>query len=186
MVEVKVVLYDFVRLGILLKELDCYVFNEIIKRGVKFVFKGLYGFLVIVCIFVNDEFIYGIFFNYVIKDGDIVKIDLGCDYYGYKSDSVFIKGVGKIIESDSKIIEVVKLVFEVGLVVIKFGVRVGDISYVIGEVIKNNNLYILKEYIGYGIGKELYEDFYILNEGKKGIGILLKDNMVICIEFMIL
>ncbi|NEU03105.1 M24 family metallopeptidase, partial [Escherichia coli] len=82
------------------------------------------------------------------------------------------------------IIKVAKLAFEAGLAAIKPGARVGDISYAIGEVIKNNNLYTPKEYTGHGIGKELHEDPYIPNEGKKGTGILLKDNMVICIEPM--
>ncbi|EIN15472.1 Methionine aminopeptidase [Mycoplasmopsis agalactiae 14628] len=184
--EVKAVLYDLVRPGISLKELDRHAFNEIIKRGAKPAFKGLYGFPATACISVNDELIHGIPSNYVIKDGDIVKIDLGCDYNGYKSDSAFTKGVGKITESDSKIIEVAKLAFEAGLAAIKPGARVGDISYAIGEVIKNNNLYTPKEYTGHGIGKELHEDPYIPNEGKKGTGIFLKDNMVICIEPMIL
>lgn len=184
--EVKEILYDLVRPGVSLKELDRHAFNEIIKRGAKPAFKGLYSFPATACISVNDELIHGIPSNYVIKDGDIVKIDLGCDYHGYKSDSAFTKGVGKITESDSKIIEVAKLAFEAGLAAIKPGARVGDISYAIGQVIKNNNLYTPRDYTGHGIGKELHEDPYIPNYGKKGTGILLKDNMVICIEPMIL
>ncbi|WP_338822905.1 type I methionyl aminopeptidase [Mycoplasmopsis felifaucium] len=184
--EVKDVLYDFVRPGISLKELDSIAFNEIIKRGAKPAFKGLYGFPGTACISVNEELIHGIPSNYIIKDGDIVKIDLGCDYQGYKSDSAFTKGVGNITAEDQKIINVAKEAFEAGLKAIKPGARVGDISYAVGQVIKKNNLYTPKEYCGHGIGKDVHEDPYVYNEGIPHTGPLLKDNMVICIEPMIL
>ncbi|WP_027334991.1 type I methionyl aminopeptidase [Mycoplasmopsis felifaucium] len=184
--EVKDVLYDFVRPCISLKELDSIAFNEIIKRGAKPAFKGLYGFPGTACISVNEELIHGIPSNYVIKDGDIVKIDLGCDYQGYKSDSAFAKGVGNITAEDQKIIKVAKEAFEAGLKAIKPGARVGDISYAVGQVIKKNNLYTPKEYCGHGIGKDVHEDPYVYNEGTPHTGPLLKDNMVICIEPMIL
>ncbi|VEU75134.1 Methionine aminopeptidase [Mycoplasmopsis maculosa] len=184
--EVKAVLYDFIRPGISLKELDLIAFNEIIKRGAKPAFKGLYGFPATACISVNQELIHGIPSNYIIKNGDIVKIDLGCDYKGYKSDSAFTKGVGNISETDKLIIDVAKRSFEAGLKAIKPGARVGDISAAIGKVIRENNLYTPIEYCGHGIGKELHEDPYVYNDGKAGTGPLLKDGMVICIEPMIL
>lgn len=184
--EVKAILYDFIRPGISLKELDLIAFNEIIKRGAKPAFKGLYGFPATACISVNQELIHGIPSNYIIKNRDIVKIDLGCDYKGYKSDSAFTKGVGNISETDKLIIDVAKRSFEAGLKAIKPGARVGDISAAIGKVIRENNLYTPIEYCGHGIGKELHEDPYVYNDGKAGTGPLLKDGMVICIEPMIL
>ncbi|MGV2393864.1 UNVERIFIED_CONTAM: type I methionyl aminopeptidase [Campylobacter lari] len=184
--EVKAILYDFIRPGVSLKELDSLAFNEIIKRGAKPAFKGLYGFPATACISVNHELIHGIPSDYVIQDGDIVKVDLGCIYQGYNSDSAFTKGVGKITESDKKIIEVAKKSFEAGLAAIKPGARVGDISAAVGKVIRDNNLYTPIQYCGHGIGRELHEDPYVYNDGKAGTGPLLRDGMVICIEPMIL
>ncbi|MBZ4226973.1 type I methionyl aminopeptidase [Mycoplasma tauri] len=184
--EVKSVLYDLVRPGVSLKEIDRHAFNEIVKRGAQPAFKGLYGFPATACISVNDELIHGIPSNYVIKDGDVVKIDIGCTYQGYNSDSAFTKGVGNISENDKKIIRVAKESFEAGLAAIKKGARIGDISYAIGQVIKKNNLYTPDEYCGHGIGREVHEEPNVFNDGKKGTGPLLRDGMVICIEPMIL
>lgn len=184
--EVKAILYDFIRPGVSLKELDSIAFNEIIKRGATPAFKGLYDFPATACISVNEELIHGIPSDYVIKDGDIVKVDLGCTYKGYNSDSAFTKGVGNIKKSDKKIIRVAKESFYAGLNAIKPGARVGDISYAIGKVIKDNNLYTPSEYCGHGIGTEVHEDPYVYNDGIKGTGPLLRDGMVICIEPMIL
>ncbi|WP_406614893.1 type I methionyl aminopeptidase [Mycoplasmopsis hyopharyngis] len=184
--EVKQIIFDHVRPGISLKELDSIAFKEIIKRGAKPNFKGLYGFPATICASVNQELIHGIPSNYVIKDGDIVSIDMGCVYKGFHSDSAFTKGVGNITKDDQKIIEVAKEAFYAGLKAIKPGAKVGDVSYAIGQVIKKNNLYTPSEYCGHGIGTSLHEDPMIPNDGKPGTGPLLRDNMVICIEPMIL
>lgn len=184
--EVKQIVYDHVRPGVSLKELDSIAFKEINRRGAKPNFKGLYGFPATICASVNEELIHGIPSNYVIKDGDIVSIDMGCIYEGYHSDSAFTKGVGNITKEDQKIINVAKEAFQAGLKAIKPGARVGDVSYAIGQVIKRNNLYTPSEYCGHGIGTSLHEDPMVPNDGKPGTGALLRDNMVICIEPMIL
>ncbi|TNK91874.1 type I methionyl aminopeptidase [Mycoplasmopsis pullorum] len=183
--EVKQIIYDFVRPGVSLKDIDQLAFKEIIARGAKPAFLGLYDFPATACISVNEELIHGIPSNYVLKEGDIVSVDLGCDYKGYKSDSAFTKGVGKISEEDQRLIDVAIEAFNVGLRAIKPGARVGDISYAIGTYIKSQNLYTPSEFCGHGIGLELHEDPNIPNSGRKGTGPLLRDGMVICIEPMI-
>ncbi|WP_426461483.1 type I methionyl aminopeptidase [Mycoplasma hafezii] len=183
--EVKAVLWDFVRPGVSLKELDQLAFKEITKRGAEPAFLGLYGFPATACISVNEQLIHGIPSDYVIQEGDLVSIDLGCKYQGYNSDSAFTKGVGKISATDQKIIDVAKGSFEAGLAAIKKGARVGDVSYAIGQYIKKHNLYTPDEFCGHGIGLQLHEDPNVMNDGKKGTGPLLKDGMVICIEPMI-
>ncbi|WP_036452872.1 type I methionyl aminopeptidase [Mycoplasma buteonis] len=183
--EVKSVLYDFVRPGVSLKELDQLAFKEITKRGAQPAFLGLYGFPATACISVNQQLIHGIPSDYVIKDGDLVSIDLGCKYQGYNSDSAFTKAVGNVSETDRKIISVAEGAFRAGLKAIRRGARVGDISYAIGQYIKKHNLYTPDEFCGHGIGLQLHEDPNIPNEGKKGTGPLIKNGMVICIEPMI-
>ncbi|QSF13901.1 type I methionyl aminopeptidase [Mycoplasma sp. Mirounga ES2805-ORL] len=183
--EVKQVVYDFIRPGVSLKEVDSVAFNEIIKRNVKPAFLGMYGFPNTACISVNEELIHGIPGNYIIKPGDLVKVDLGVIYEGYYSDSAFTKGVGSITEEDQKVIDVAKESFYAGLNAIKPGARVGDISYAVGKVIRDNGLFTPDEYCGHGIGRDLHEDPMVFNDGKPGTGELLKDGMVICIEPMI-
>lgn len=183
--EVKQIIWDFIRPGVSLKDIDQLAFKEIIKRGAKPAFLGLYGFPATACISVNHELIHGIPSNYKVKDGDLVSVDLGCLWEGYNSDSAFTKPVGNVTKNDLKLIEVAKGAFEAGLKVIKKGARVGDISAAIGQYIKKNNLYTPEEFSGHGIGLELHEDPYVPNDGKKNTGPLLKDGMVICIEPMI-
>ncbi|EGV00358.1 type I methionyl aminopeptidase [Mycoplasmopsis columbina] len=184
--EVKQIIWDFIRPGVSLKEIDSIAFNEIVKRGAEPAFKGLYGFPATACISVNEELIHGIPGNYVLKEGDLISVDLGCIYQGYNSDSAFTKGVGKIAKEDQKLIDVAIAAFNAGVKAIKPGARVGDISYAIGQVIKKNNLYTPMEYCGHGIGKELHEDPMVYNDGVPHTGPLLRDGMVICIEPMIL
>lgn len=184
--EVKQIVYDNIRPGISLKELDSIAFNEIVKRGAKPAFLGLYGFPATMCISVNEELIHGIPSDYVLKDGDIVSCDLGCTYKGMNSDSAFTKGVGTISPINKKLINVAKKAFEAGLAAIKPGARVGDISYAIGQVIKKNNFYTPSEYCGHGIGYNVHEDPDVYNDGHRGSGPLLRDGMVICIEPMVM
>lgn len=134
--EVKSILYDFVRPGVSLKEIDQLAFKEIIKRNAKPAFLGLYGFPATACISVNEELIHGIPSDYVLKDEDLLSIDLGCTYEGYHSDSAFTMNVGKINEENIKLINVAKGAFEAGLKAIRKGATIGDISYAIGKYIK--------------------------------------------------
>ncbi|WP_029512827.1 type I methionyl aminopeptidase [Mycoplasmopsis iners] len=184
--EVKAILWDFIRPGVSLKELDSIAFNEIVKRGAQPAFKGLYGFPATACISVNEELIHGIPSEYKLKEGDLVSIDLGCKYQGYNSDSAFTKGVGKIATQDQKLIDVAIEAFNAGLNAIKPGARVGDVSYAIGQVIRKHNLYTPNNFCGHGIGLALHEEPNIFNDGHPKTGPLLRDGMVICIEPMIL
>ncbi|MCT4469851.1 type I methionyl aminopeptidase [Mycoplasma sp. HS2188] len=184
--EVKQVVYDHIRPGVSLKELDTIAFNETVKRGAKPAFLGLYGFPATACISVNEELIHGIPSDYVLKNGDIVSFDMGCNYNGMNSDSAFTKGVGDISPVNKKLIRVAKEAFEAGVAAIKPGARVGDISYAVGQVIKKNKFYTPSEYCGHGIGFDVHEDPDVYNDGKRGQGPLLVDGMVICIEPMVM
>ncbi|MDC8927113.1 type I methionyl aminopeptidase [Metamycoplasma hyosynoviae] len=184
--EVKKIVYDFISPGVSLKEIDSVAFKEIIKRQGKPAFLGQYGFPNTCCISVNEELIHGIPSDYVVKNGDIVKIDMGVIWDGYYSDSAFTKGVGDISEQDKKLIQVAKDAFYAGFNAIKVGKRIGDISFAIGSYIKSQGFYTPEEYTGHGIGKELHEDPIVDNDGIPGTGPIIRNGMVICIEPMIL
>ncbi|AWX42718.1 Methionine aminopeptidase [Metamycoplasma cloacale] len=184
--EVKTIVYNFIRPGVSLKEIDSVAFKEIRKRGAKPAFLGQYGFPNTCCISVNEELIHGIPSDYVVKDGDIVKIDMGAIWDGYYSDSAFTKGVGNITQEDKKLIQVAKDAFYAGFNAIEVGKRIGDISYAIGSYIKSQGFYTPDEYCGHGIGKSLHEDPYVFNDGLPNSGPIIRNGMVICIEPMIL
>lgn len=184
--EVKQILFDEIKEGITTLELDKIAFNEIKKRGAKPAFLGYHGFPGTACISINEEAIHGIPSNRTIKNGDIVKIDMGVIYKGYYSDSAFTKGVGNISSRDQKMIEVAKGSFYAGLDAIKPGARVGDISFAINKYATEHGFEVCEEYSGHGIGKKLHEDPLVPNNGLKGVGPLLSDGMVICIEPIIL
>lgn len=184
--EVKTIVYDFIRPGVSLKEIDSVAFKEIIKRNGKPAFLGQYGFPNTCCISVNEELIHGIPSNYIVKDGDIVKVDLGAIYDGFYSDSAFTKGVGNISDKDKELISVAKDAFYAGFNAIKVGKKIGDISHAIGKYIKEKGYYTPDEYTGHGIGRSLHEDPYVYNDGRPNTGAVIRNGMVICIEPMIL
>ncbi|AZG68750.1 type I methionyl aminopeptidase [Mycoplasma struthionis] len=184
--EVKTIIYNFIRPGVSLKEIDSVAFKEIKKRGGEPAFLGQYGFTGTCCISVNEELIHGIPSDYKVKDGDIVKIDTGVKYQGFYSDSAFTKGVGNIKESDKKLIQVAKDAFYAGFNAIKVGKRIGDISEAIGTLIKKRGYFTPDDYCGHGIGRSLHEDPYVYNDGIANTGPIIRNGMVICIEPMIL
>ena len=184
--SIKKIVREAVRPGVSLKDLDSIAYNETIKAGAKPAFLGYHGFTGTICASVNEELIHGIPSNRVLKDGDLLSLDMGVIYEGYYSDSAFTVSVGKETEENKWLIKVAEESFKRGLDAIKPGATTGDIGYAIGSYIKENNLYTPKEFSGHGIGRQLHEEPYVTNEGRKGEGVLLRDGMVICIEPMII
>lgn len=183
---IKKIVKQAIRPGVSLKDLDSIAYNETIKAGAKPAFLGYQGFTATICASVNEELIHGIPSDRILKDGDLLSIDMGVIYEGYYSDSAFTISVGKSTPENDLLIKVAQTAFYKGLDAIKPGATIGDISYAIGSYIKENNLYTPKEFSGHGIGKKLHEEPYVFNEGTKGSGEKLRDGMVICIEPMIL
>ena len=175
-----------VRPGVSLEELDSIAYNETIKAGAKPAFLGYMGFPKTICASINEELIHGIPSKRILKDGDLVSIDMGLIYKGYYSDSAFTISVGKVTKENAFLINAAEQAFYEGVAAIKPGAKTGDIAYAIGKYIKEQNLYTPDEFSGHGIGTKLHEDPLVLNDGKPGTGILLQDGMVICIEPMIL
>lgn len=184
--EVKKIIWDCIKPGITLLEIDAIAEKEILKRGAKSNFKGYGGFPNVACISVNDTLIHGIPTNYKVKDGDLVKVDLGCTWEGYHSDSAFTKPIGNISPSSKKVMNVAIEAFNRGINAIKPGARIGDISAAIGDYVHSQGMYVPENFTGHGIGTSLHEDPYVPNDGYPKQGPLLKDGMVICIEPMIL
>lgn len=139
-----------------------------------------------ICTSVNDEIIHGIPSDKVIlKEGDIVSVDLGTYKNGWASDAGRTYGVGKISPVCEKLIKVAKDAFFKAVDVARVGNRIGDISNAVQEYVEKNGFSLLREYQGHGIGQEMHEDPGVPNIGRKGTGPRLQAGMALAIEPMI-
>ncbi len=137
------------------------------------------------CLSVNDEIIHGIPSDRVLKEGDIVCVDLGVYKNGFHSDAGRTFGVGKISRENQKLIDVARDAFFEGIKYAKEGCRVGDISNAIENFVYDRGYTLLEEYQGHGIGRQMHEDPGIPNIGKKGTGPRLQNGMAIAVEPMV-
>ncbi len=151
--------------------------------------KGVPPFPAGVCISVNDEVIHGIPSKKVIlQEGDIVSTDLTAYKNGFHGDATrthIIGGEKAVSPEVKKLVEVTRQSFFEGLKYAKPGFRIGDISHAIGEYVRANGFYVIKEFQGHGIGREMHEDPGIPNYGKEGKGIRLEPGMCLAIEPMV-
>lgn len=139
------------------------------------------------CISINDEVIHGVPSNKrVIKDGDIVSVDLVALKDGYNGDAARTYMVGNVSKAAQRLVEVTKQAFFEGIKYAKKGNRIGDISHAIGEYVKSQGYSVVREFQGHGIGKEMHEDPGIPNYGKAGKGIRLEPGMTLAIEPMVI
>lgn len=172
--------------GISTKELDNIAYDYIIKQGGTPSFKGYYGFTGSICASVNQVVVHGIpSENVILKNGDIITLDLGVNYKGYHSDSAWTYPIGNVDKSILDLMEVTKNALFIGLEQVKPGNKIGDIGYAIQEYVKPFKYGIVRDFTGHGIGKDLHEDPIIPNYGLKDRGDVIKEGMVLCIEPMI-
>lgn len=171
--------------GITTKEINDMVEEIILSHGAIPSFKGYQGFPATVCASPNEQVVHGIPNDIPLKDGDIVSIDIGANYKGYHGDSAWTYPVGNISTENKKLLNGTESSLWAGLEKIKEGIHLSDVSHEIEKVAKSNNLSIVKELAGHGVGKNLHEDPMILNYGKPGCGIILKEGMTLAIEPML-
>ena len=149
--------------------------------------KGVPDFPGSICASVNDEVIHGIpSKNVILKEGDIISVDLVAYKDGFNGDCARTYAVGKIDKVSQRLIEVAKEAFYEGIKSAKKGNRVGDISHAIGEYIHQNGFGLVREFQGHGIGREMHEDPGVPNFGKAGKGLRLEPGMTIAVEPMIM
>ena len=149
--------------------------------------KGYYGYPASACVSVNEVLVHGIPSNKVIlKEGDIVSVDIVATYKGYMADACRTYKVGTVSPRAERIVRVTKEAFFEALKLVKPGNYVGDISHRIQEYVESNGYNVSRDYTGHGIGSHMHEDPSIPNYGKAGTGVKLEPNMTICIEPMVL
>jgi methionyl aminopeptidase len=171
--------------GVKTKKLDEFAEEWLKIKNAIPAFKGYRGYPASLCISINDEVVHGIPGEKMIKEGDIVSIDVGVYYEGFYTDGARTIPVGKVSPNAKKLIEVAEGAFWNSLKVIKNGARVGDISAEIQEFVEKNGFSVVKEFVGHGIGYELHEEPQVPNFGIRGTGSLLKEGMTLAIEPMV-
>ena len=184
--ELFLILEDKVKPGITTKELDTIAYNFYKKHGATPNFLNYNGYPATICASVNDEVVHGIPSNkIVLRDGDIVSIDMGCILDGWHSDAARTFGVGKISDEAQKLIDDTKESFFKGIEVIKHGVKLGDVSHTIETFLEERGYGVVRDLVGHGIGKELHESPEVPNFGKAGHGVRLAAGMTLAIEPMV-
>ncbi|MBQ8368673.1 MAG: type I methionyl aminopeptidase [Clostridia bacterium] len=177
---------ELVKPGVSTKMIDDKIRHYIEKCGAKPSFLGYGGFPGSACISINDQVIHGIpSADKILKEGDIVKIDVGAYIHGYHGDNANTFACGKISDEAARLIEVTKRSFELGVEAIKDGARLGDIGSAIDGWCVKNGCTTVKKYVGHGIGRDLHEDPNVPNFGTAGRGARLYRGMVIAIEPMV-
>lgn len=182
------VLKDHIRSGISTKELDALAYRYIQSEGCKPTFLGYGGFPGSICASVNDTIIHGIpSKEIVLKEGDIISIDMGLvTKHGFQADACRTYGVGKISPEAERLIQCTEQAFYDCYKMIKPGIHVTDISAVIEQTATSHGYSLIEDFGGHGIGRQMHEDPMIPNLGKAGHGPVLKKNMCICVEPMVM
>ena len=171
--------------GITTAEIDKEVYNFITKSGATPSFLNYGGFPGSACISVNEELIHGIPGKRIIRNGDIVSVDVGAKIHGFHGDCAGTYPCGEVSEETKRLIEVTRQSFFEGIKYAKAGNRLGDISAAIQEYVERHGYSIVREYVGHGIGANLHEDPSVPNYGTAGRGPRLVKGMTLAIEPMV-
>ena len=184
--EALLVARENIREGISTYELDQIIRNYIEKQGAKPSFLGYHGFPGSACISINDEVIHGIpSKKTILREGDIVKVDVGAFYKGYHGDAARTIPVGKVSAEAEKLIKVTRDSFFAGIEKLQVGNRLGDVGHAIDSLVVANGFSTVKRYIGHGVGHELHESPDVPNYGTEGRGTRLCAGMTLAIEPMV-
>ena len=155
-------------------------------RGLSPSFLGYGGFPGTACISVNDEVIHGIpSSERVLREGDIVSVDVGACIGGFHGDNAFTFPVGQIGEKAKKLLDVTQKSLYLGIEAAQAGHRVGDIGAAVQALVEQNGFAVVRQYVGHGVGHNLHEDPEIPNFGRAGHGVRLVPGMTIAIEPMV-
>ena len=131
--------------------------------------KGYYGYPASACVSVNDTLIHGIPSSKIIlREGDIVSVDIVANYKGYNADACRTFKVGTITERADRLLRVTKEAFFESLKYVKVGNHIGDVSHAIQEYVEKHGYNVTRDFTGHGIGKSMHEDPSIPNFGKAG------------------
>lgn len=176
---------EMVRPGVSTKHIDKAVHDFIVSQGAKPSFLHYHGYPASACISVNSTVIHGIPGGYVLKEGDIVSVDVGAYYKGFHGDCAATFPCGTISDEAKRLIDVTKQSFFEGIRFAKLGHRVSDISHAIQTYVESNGYSVVRAFVGHGVGAQLHEEPEVPNFGAPGRGPRLLPGMTIAVEPMV-
>jgi len=158
----------------------------ILREGAAPAFKGYRGFPATLCTSINEEVVHGVpSENRVLREGDILSIDIGLVRNGYYADMATTVPVGEVAPPVRRILEVGEQSLWEGIKQVRIGHRLSDISHAIGSFVEKAGYHVVREYVGHGIGRALHEEPQIPNYGPPGRGVRLRGGMTLAIEPMV-
>ena len=177
---------SFLRPGITTLQVDALCETYIRDRGAVPSFKNLYGYPFATCISVNDAVVHGFPSAYVLKEGDIVSVDVGAFHNGFHGDSAYTFALGSIPDEVARLLLVTRESLMLGIEKAVAGNRVGDISHAVYDHTEKKHGYgVVRDLVGHGLGRKLHEEPQVPNFGRRGTGPKLKEGVVLAIEPMI-
>jgi methionyl aminopeptidase len=172
--------------GVTTADLDAVAEGLIVDAGAIPAFKGYHGYPATICASVNDEVIHGIPSGQrVLKQGDVISLDVGASLDGYYGDSAVTLAVGRISEEAARLLRVTEESLYKAIEVVKPGGRVSDIGHAVQKHVEAYGFSVVREFVGHGIGQAMHEEPQIPNYGEPGRGPRLSEGMVLAIEPMV-
>lgn len=171
--------------GMTTKDIDKRAEDLMRQHKVVAAFKGYRGFPGSACVSVNDAVVHGIPNNRVVKEGDIVSVDVGIIYQDYYSDTAVTVPIGVVEPEVKRLLDVGVASLSRGIEQAKVGNHLSDISFAVQSYVEMHGFSVVRDFVGHGIGRQLHEEPEIPNYGKPGEGPLLKAGMVFAIEPMV-
>ncbi len=180
-----------VKPGVTLLELDALAESIIMAEGGTASFKNYrpesapFPFPATICASLNDEIVHGIPTSRKLREGDIIKIDVGVKKNGYHADSAISVPVGKVSAEAEKLMRVTQECLAEAIKVARAGNRLGDLGHAIQKTAESQRFSVVREYTSHGVGRDLHEGFSMMNVGEPGQGMLLRPGLTIAVEPMI-
>lgn len=177
---------NVIKPGISTLDIDRFVEKVVKDHHMTAAEKGYCGYPANVCVSVNEEVVHGIpSRKRILREGDIVSVDLVVEHKGYMADAARTYAVGRVSEEASRLIETAEKAFFNGVGFAREGCRLSDISHAIQTTVESAGFGVIRDFVGHGIGSEMHEDPQIPNYGRPGRGPRLQRGMTLAIEPMI-
>ncbi len=184
--EVLLRLRSRVKPGVSTAELDKFAEQSVRELGAVPAFLGYRGYPATLCVSINEEIVHGIPSPArVIREGDIVSLDMGAVCDGFYGDAAVTVAAGEVSGAAKRLMDVTNRSLELALSELKAGARLGDVSHAVEKYALENGMSVVREFTGHGIGRRLHEEPSIPNFGKPGSGPVLKAGMTLAIEPML-
>jgi methionyl aminopeptidase len=171
--------------GMTTRDLDRLAEKSIREQGGEPTFKGYNGFPASICASVNDVVVHGIPDNRVLRDGDLLSIDIGTTFAGYVSDSAATVAIGSPSDRAKRLMDVTQECLMLGIAQMQRGNRLSDIGHAVQVHAERNGYGVVRALVGHGIGQKMHEDPQVPNYGKSGQGVVLRPGLCLAIEPMV-